>query len=137
MWIMHISNFLTRVKQKKVFLYFLCDDVILEHMFFCKVCLSHYSLQFEPNYNSLGQNWHFSYKESRPRRGDNVYDPVKMGGGAGKFEPHHFLIVWSLLKPKLQKNQFWHKNPTRIHSLPHYFLKLEKLVNPQKKHTFC
>ena len=86
MWIMQISNFLTDKGQpEKVFLYFLCDDVILEHMFLYKVCLSHYSPQFEPNHNSLGQNWHFSYKESRPRRGDNVYDPIKMGGGAGKF----------------------------------------------------
>ena len=35
--------------------------------------------------------------------GGGGYHPVKNEGGAGKFEPHHFWSVWSLLKSKLQK----------------------------------
>ena len=34
------------------------------------------------------------------------YHPLKNEGGAGKFEPHNFWAVWSLLKSKLQKNIF-------------------------------
>ena len=32
--------------------------------------------------------------------------PLKGGGGVGKFAPRPFWIAWSLINPKLQKNQF-------------------------------
>ena len=38
--------------------------------------------------------------------GAGRHHPVKNEGGAGKIVPLHFWTVWSLLKPKLQKNQF-------------------------------
>ena len=38
--------------------------------------------------------------------GGGGHRPVKNEGGAGKIVPLHFWTVLSLLKPKLQKNQF-------------------------------
>ena len=32
---------------------------------------------------------------------------------AGKIQPYDFCFTYTLKIPKLQKNQFWHKNPTR------------------------
>ena len=34
------------------------------------------------------------------------WTPQKRGGGTGKFDTSQFLKLWSLLSPKLQKNQF-------------------------------
>ena len=54
------------IPKNAVFVIFGYDESNLEHMFLCKVCLSHHYLQFKLSYKFLRQNWLFSYSKSRP-----------------------------------------------------------------------
>ena len=53
------------------------------------------------------------------KNGANM-DPPRSEGGVWKFVPHHFRIDRTYLEPKQSKNQFSQKNPTGLHTIPHY-----------------
>ena len=59
------------------------DEVVLDTMFFNKVCFSHQYLPNEPAYKSLFQLWLFSYSVPTHRTRAKTNNRLRGGGGGG------------------------------------------------------